>query len=60
MGSPRRRLNRLAAAFGPALPGAGDRQPTLRLGLRMVKGLSLECGARVAAARAQQPFASVE
>ncbi|MHB8759841.1 MAG: error-prone DNA polymerase [Thiobacillus sp.] len=41
-------------------PAACDRQPALRLGLRMVKGLSLECGARVAAARAQKPFASVE
>lgn len=32
----------------------------LRLGLRMVKGLSLECAAGLMAARAQRPFDSVE
>ena len=34
--------------------------PALRLGLRMVKGLTLEGVARITAARAQRPFASVE
>ncbi|MEN6587045.1 MAG: error-prone DNA polymerase [Sulfuricella sp.] len=34
--------------------------PVLRLGLRMVKGLSLEGVARLMAARAQRPFVSVE
>ena len=37
-----------------------DDQPALRLGLRMVKGLSKESGERIAAARAAQPFASVQ
>jgi len=35
-------------------------QPALRLGLRMVRGLSLEGVARITTARAQRPFASVE
>jgi error-prone DNA polymerase len=38
----------------------GRHSPVLRLGLRMVKGLSLEGVARLMAARAQRPFASVE
>jgi error-prone DNA polymerase len=39
--------------------GAGN-QPMLRLGLRMVKGLSREGAARLAMARAQKPFDNVE
>jgi error-prone DNA polymerase len=35
-------------------------RPALRLGLRMVKGLTLEGVARITAARAQRPYASVE
>ncbi len=46
------------------LSGEGGRgrhhQPALRLGLRMVKGLSLESVARLTAARAHRPFDSVE
>ncbi|HEY6095474.1 MAG TPA: error-prone DNA polymerase [Gallionellaceae bacterium] len=38
----------------------GSRQPALRLGLRMVNGLSLEGAARLTVARAQRPFESVE
>jgi error-prone DNA polymerase len=37
-----------------------DDQPALRLGLRMVKGFSKESGARIVAARAARPFASVQ
>ncbi|HEV8443988.1 MAG TPA: OB-fold nucleic acid binding domain-containing protein, partial [Steroidobacteraceae bacterium] len=37
-----------------------DDQPALRLGLRMVKGLSKESGERIAAAHATHPFASVQ
>ncbi len=36
------------------------RQPALRLGLRMVKGLTLESSTRLQAARAHRPFSSVE
>jgi len=41
-------------------PALRSGQPALRLGLRMVKGLSAEGAARLTAARAQRPFASVE
>jgi len=43
--------------------GRGERhafQPALRLGLRMVSGLSLEGAASIIEARAQKPFESVE
>jgi error-prone DNA polymerase len=49
--------------LSPALPqqaGEGDeRKPQLRLGLRMVKGLSRAGGDRIVAARTQAPFANV-
>ena len=35
-------------------------QPALRLGLRMVSGLSMDGASRITAARAQKPFESVE
>ncbi|OIR16486.1 error-prone DNA polymerase [mine drainage metagenome] len=38
----------------------GVSQPALRLGLRMVNGLSLEGAARLSEARSQKPFDSVE
>ena len=38
----------------------GSRQPALRLGLRLVNGLSLEGGVRIMEARAQKPFDNVE
>jgi error-prone DNA polymerase len=41
-------------------PGVDPAVPALRLGLRMVKGLSLEGGARVMAARAHRAFADVD
>lgn len=34
-------------------------QPALRLGLRMVKGLSMECAAGLAVARVQRPFSDI-
>jgi error-prone DNA polymerase len=37
-----------------------DDEPALRLGLRMVKGLGEEAALRIMAARAQEPFASVQ
>ena len=37
-----------------------DDEPALRLGLRLVKGLSEEAAQRIVAARAQAPFASVQ
>jgi error-prone DNA polymerase len=37
-----------------------DDQPALRLGLRLVKGLGKESAQRIATARAQEPFASVQ
>jgi error-prone DNA polymerase len=40
--------------------GRGDHQPALRLGLRMVRGLSPEGAARLTVARAQKPFDNVE
>jgi error-prone DNA polymerase len=49
-----------AGGEGGAASPLTPHPPALRLGLRMVKGLSLECAARVAAARAQRPFDSVE
>ena len=39
---------------------SGSAQPALRLGLRMVKGLSMECGAGLMAARAQRSFSDVD
>jgi error-prone DNA polymerase len=39
---------------------AHGRNPALRLGLRMVNGLSLEGAIRITEARAQRPFANVE
>lgn len=39
--------------------GAGERRPALRLGLRMIKGLSQPVAERLAAARAERPFASL-
>ncbi|MDP8995206.1 MAG: error-prone DNA polymerase, partial [Pseudomonadota bacterium] len=50
--------NRLAKAAQP-VQGEGALLP-LRLGLRMVKALANEHAARIVAARAQRPFASVE
>jgi hypothetical protein len=38
----------------------GTNPPALRLGLRMINGFSLEGAARLIAARAQKPFASVD
>ena len=35
-------------------------QPALRLGLRMIRGLSLDCGAGLLAARAERPFRDVD
>ena len=43
----------------PAFAGMTSRQPALRLGLCLVKGLSEAAGKRVAAARRQAPFANV-
>jgi error-prone DNA polymerase len=40
--------------------GQEEKQPALRLGLRMVSGLSAEGAARLTAARTQRPFDSVE
>jgi error-prone DNA polymerase len=49
-----------AAAQGvPAAPAPGQ-QPALRLGLGMVRSLSVEGAARVVAARAAAPFADVQ
>ncbi len=42
------------------LEPAGGRYLAVRLGLRMVKGLSNDAGARIVAARGEEPFASVE
>jgi len=42
------------------LPQAGEGVLPLRLGMRMVKGLANEHAARILAARAERPFASVE
>jgi len=42
------------------LPQAGEGYLPLRLGLRMVKGLANEHGARILAARSDRPFDSVE
>jgi error-prone DNA polymerase len=43
-------------------PGVGDPadEPALRLGFRMVKGLGEEAARRIAAARTEAPFASVQ
>ena len=38
----------------------GERQPALRLGLRMVSGISTEGASRIVEAREQKPFDSVE
>ncbi len=40
--------------------GEGRRQPSLRLGLGLVKGLKAQAAARIVAARAAAPFASTE
>ncbi len=44
----------------PKLSQWGHAQPVIRLGLRLVSGLSQAGALRILAARAQQPFASVE
>ena len=41
-------------------PAPGPARPALRLGLRMAKGLSMECAAGLMAARAQRPFSTVD
>ncbi|WP_194727205.1 error-prone DNA polymerase [Noviherbaspirillum malthae] len=41
-------------------PGDGSGQPFVRLGLRLVKGLSLEGADNLTMARAMQPFSSME
>ena len=49
-----------ASHWDCTLERRADDQPALRLGLRMVKGLGEEAGGRIAAARAQTPFDSVQ
>ncbi|AOB30887.1 DNA polymerase [Bordetella sp. H567] len=43
--------------FGHAAGAAHDDRPAVRLGLSLVKGMSEAAGRRIAAARAQRPFA---
>ncbi|MDA8128856.1 MAG: error-prone DNA polymerase [Betaproteobacteria bacterium] len=50
----------LESEWACTLEEAGEGRHALRLGLRMVNGFSLEGVARLAAARAQGPFTSVE
>ncbi|NQW94434.1 MAG: error-prone DNA polymerase, partial [Polaromonas sp.] len=45
---------------GSAYPGIRPYQPAIRLGLRLVKGLSETTGDRILVARASGPFADVE
>jgi error-prone DNA polymerase len=61
-GEPRPRVaasESTPSPFGGGL-GRGQAQPAVRLGLRLVSGLSQAGVERILAARAQQPFASVE
>jgi len=51
--------HRIAEGFSSARSAIGA-SPAVRLGLRMVRGLSQEGGARIAAARRDKPFESVE
>jgi error-prone DNA polymerase len=44
----------------PAYPGIEDKQPAVRLGLRLVSGLREEAVTRLVAARTQAPFTSTE
>ncbi|HEV2816286.1 MAG TPA: error-prone DNA polymerase [Allosphingosinicella sp.] len=48
------------SAWSPSPAKAGEELLPLRLGLRLVKGLANEHGARIAAAAMERPFASVE
>ncbi|HET7809611.1 MAG TPA: error-prone DNA polymerase [Steroidobacteraceae bacterium] len=49
-----------ASSWDCSLERRDDGEPALRLGLRLVKGLGEEAAARIAAARAAAPFASVQ
>ncbi len=55
-------LNSAAARLEPhtAYPGIRPNQPAIRLGLRLVSGLSETVVGRILAARLQEPFTSVE
>jgi len=49
-----------ASGWDCTLEGPQEGQPALRLGLRMVGGLSQAAGERIVAARASRPFGSVD
>ncbi|MBC7647498.1 MAG: error-prone DNA polymerase [Vitreoscilla sp.] len=52
--------NAVLRAHDAAYPGIRPHQPAIRLGLRLVRGLSEATVARILAARAASPFADVE
>ncbi len=48
------------SAWDCTLEASGDNTPALRLGMRMVKGLSQQGAQRLAEARQQRPFSSIQ
>jgi error-prone DNA polymerase len=55
-----RAVDACVSSWDSTLERCADGEPALRLGLRLVKSLSQAGGARLIAARAAQPFASVQ